>query len=135
VQGTPIGIAVYQNGVRIDEAFGDVVNWDFIPEKAIDRATLFPSNPAREIRVDGLGYSSALRARATAHVYAEGSIYLWNFYAKWPVFLSISYGALGKYPAAGKAGSTLILVIGLFDGGTFTADPDPTHRKEQPCWT
>jgi hypothetical protein len=49
--------------------------------------------------------------------------------------LSISYGALGKYPAAGKAGSTLILVIGLFDGGTFTADPDPTHRKEQPCWT
>jgi iron complex outermembrane receptor protein len=45
VQGTPIGIAVYQNGVRINEAFGDVVNWDFIPEKAIDRATLFPSNP------------------------------------------------------------------------------------------
>src|SRR5262249_40647852 len=33
------------NGVRINEAFGDVVNWDFIPEKAIDQATLFPSNP------------------------------------------------------------------------------------------
>ena len=45
VQGTPQGIAVYQNGVRINEAFGDVVNWDFIPEKAIDKATLFPSNP------------------------------------------------------------------------------------------
>ena len=36
VQGTPQGIAVYQNGVRINESFGDVVNWDFIPEKAID---------------------------------------------------------------------------------------------------
>jgi iron complex outermembrane receptor protein len=45
VQGTPQGIAVYQNGVRINESWGDVVNWDFIPEKAIDRVSLFPSNP------------------------------------------------------------------------------------------
>jgi iron complex outermembrane recepter protein len=45
VQGTPQGIAVYQNGTRINESFGDVVNWDFIPEKAIDKVTLFPSNP------------------------------------------------------------------------------------------
>jgi iron complex outermembrane recepter protein len=45
VQGTPQGIAVYQNGTRVNESFGDVVNWDFIPEKAIDKVTLFPSNP------------------------------------------------------------------------------------------
>ena len=45
VQGTPQGIAVYQNGVRINESWGDVVNWDFIPEKAIDRVALFPNNP------------------------------------------------------------------------------------------
>ncbi|MBO0883647.1 MAG: TonB-dependent receptor, partial [Mycobacterium sp.] len=45
VQGTPQGIAVYQNGVRINESWGDVVNWDFIPEKAIDRMSLFPNNP------------------------------------------------------------------------------------------
>ncbi|MBR0697904.1 TonB-dependent receptor [Bradyrhizobium lablabi] len=45
VQGTPQGLAVYQNGVRINESWGDVVNWDFIPEKAIDRVTLFPNNP------------------------------------------------------------------------------------------
>jgi iron complex outermembrane receptor protein len=45
VQGTPQGIAVYQNGVRVNESFGDVVNWDFIPEKAIDRVTLYPGNP------------------------------------------------------------------------------------------
>jgi hypothetical protein len=45
VQGTPQGIAVYQNGVRINESWGDVVNWDFIPEKAIDKVSLFPSSP------------------------------------------------------------------------------------------
>lgn len=45
VQGTPQGIAVYQNGVRINESWGDVVNWDFIPEKAIDSVALFPNNP------------------------------------------------------------------------------------------
>ncbi|MEA2754015.1 MAG: iron complex outerrane recepter protein, partial [Aliidongia sp.] len=28
VLGTPQGLAVYQNGVRINEAFGDAVNWD-----------------------------------------------------------------------------------------------------------
>jgi iron complex outermembrane receptor protein len=45
IQGTPQGIAVYQNGVRINEAWGDVVNWDFIPERAINRVSLYPSNP------------------------------------------------------------------------------------------
>ena len=38
-------MAVYQNGVRVNEVFGDIVNWDFIPETAINRMTLMPSNP------------------------------------------------------------------------------------------
>jgi iron complex outermembrane receptor protein len=37
--------AVYQNGIRINEAFGDVVNWDLIPTNAIDRAVVFTNNP------------------------------------------------------------------------------------------
>jgi iron complex outermembrane receptor protein len=45
VIGTPQGLAVYQNGVRVNEVFGDIVNWDFIPEKAINGMTLMPSNP------------------------------------------------------------------------------------------
>jgi iron complex outermembrane recepter protein len=45
VPGTPEGLAVYQNGTRINEVFGDMVNWDFIPEMAINRMTLEPSNP------------------------------------------------------------------------------------------
>jgi iron complex outermembrane recepter protein len=45
VIGTPQGLAVYQNGVRVNEVFGDTVNWDFIPETAINRLTMMPSNP------------------------------------------------------------------------------------------
>src|SRR5262245_18946925 len=45
VPGTPQGIAVYQNGVRINEAYGDAVNWAFIPEAAIQKMTLQPNNP------------------------------------------------------------------------------------------
>ena len=45
VVGTPQGLAVYQNGVRINEAWGDTVNWDLIPSVAIDRATILGANP------------------------------------------------------------------------------------------
>jgi iron complex outermembrane recepter protein len=45
VLGTPQGLAVYQNGVRINEAFGDTVNWDLIPDIAIDRITFASANP------------------------------------------------------------------------------------------
>src|SRR6202012_5330793 len=45
VTGTPQGLAVYQNGTRINEAFGDVVNWDLIPQLAIDKTTIIAANP------------------------------------------------------------------------------------------
>ena len=44
--GLPQGLAVYQDGVRINEPFGDTVNWALIPECAIDSVYLMPgSNP------------------------------------------------------------------------------------------
>lgn len=46
VSGTPQGLAVYQNGVRINEAFGDTVNWDLIPTAAIRSVTMVTNNPA-----------------------------------------------------------------------------------------
>jgi outer membrane receptor protein involved in Fe transport len=46
VSGTPQGLAVYQNGVRINEAFGDTVNWDLIPTSAIKSITVVTNNPA-----------------------------------------------------------------------------------------
>lgn len=44
-QGTPQGLAVYQNGIRVNEAFGDTVNWDLIPPQAIARTEIFTANP------------------------------------------------------------------------------------------
>ncbi len=46
VSGTPQGLAVYQNGMRINEAFGDTVHWDLIPTAAIRSVTIVTNNPA-----------------------------------------------------------------------------------------
>lgn len=43
--GAPAGLAVYQNGVRINEAFGDNVHWDFIPTEAVETMDFISSNP------------------------------------------------------------------------------------------
>lgn len=44
--GTPQGLSVFQDGVRLNEPFGDVVNWDLIPPSAIASLQLVPgANP------------------------------------------------------------------------------------------
>lgn len=44
--GTPQGLSVFVDGVRVNEVFGDTVNWDLVPESAIARITVIPgSNP------------------------------------------------------------------------------------------
>lgn len=44
--GTPQGLSVYLDGVRVNEPFGDVVNWDLLPMNAIRRMDVIPgSNP------------------------------------------------------------------------------------------
>ena len=53
VQGTPQGLAVYQNGVRINESYGDVVNWDFIPEMSIRKLSMVPNNPVYGLNAIG----------------------------------------------------------------------------------
>ncbi|MGH6982582.1 MAG: TonB-dependent receptor [Stellaceae bacterium] len=45
ISGIPQGIAVYQNGVRINEAFGDMVNWELVPQFAVSRMTIQSNNP------------------------------------------------------------------------------------------
>jgi iron complex outermembrane receptor protein len=45
LQGAAQGVAVYQNGVRLNEAFGDTVNWDAVPETAIARMDVWSANP------------------------------------------------------------------------------------------
>src|SRR5262249_49284563 len=53
VIGTPQGLAIYQNGTRINEVFGDTINWDFIPQMAINRMTLAPNNPVYGLNAVG----------------------------------------------------------------------------------
>ena len=44
--GAPQGLSVYQDGVRINEPFGDVVSWDLVPMSAIKQLQLIPgTNP------------------------------------------------------------------------------------------
>ena len=44
--GTPQGLSVFQDGVRLNESFGDVVNWDLVPRAALAGVELIPgANP------------------------------------------------------------------------------------------
>jgi outer membrane receptor protein involved in Fe transport len=46
VLGTPEGVSVYMDGVRLNQPFGDIVSWDLIPKIAIAEVALIPgSNP------------------------------------------------------------------------------------------
>jgi iron complex outermembrane receptor protein len=68
--GTPQGLSVFQDGVRINEAFADVVNWDLLPKNAVASMQLLPgSNPVFGLNTlggaltinmkDGFGYAGA----------------------------------------------------------------------------
>jgi iron complex outermembrane receptor protein len=61
VLGTPQGLAVYQNGVRINEAFGDTVNWDLFPSLAINRVDLVSSSPVYGLNALGGGVSISMK--------------------------------------------------------------------------
>jgi iron complex outermembrane recepter protein len=44
--GVPQGVAVYQDGARLNDPFGDTVRWDLVPTLAIARLDVLPgSNP------------------------------------------------------------------------------------------
>lgn len=61
ISGVAEGIAVYQNGMRLNEAFGDAVNWDLIPEFAIQDFTLESNNPAFGLNAIGGAVSLGMK--------------------------------------------------------------------------
>jgi iron complex outermembrane recepter protein len=68
--GLPQGLAVYQDGVRVNEPFGDTVSWALIPESAIDEIYLVPgSNPL--FGLNALG--GAISVRTKDGLAAEGT--------------------------------------------------------------
>ena len=62
ILGEPQGLAVYQNGMRINEAFGDLVNWDMSPGFAVASLQVLPgSNPV--FGLNALGGAVAMRMK------------------------------------------------------------------------
>jgi outer membrane receptor protein involved in Fe transport len=60
--GNPQGLAVYVNGVRFNEAFGDTVLWDLLPDDAIQQIALLPgSNPV--FGLNSLGGALSIRTK------------------------------------------------------------------------
>jgi iron complex outermembrane receptor protein len=60
--GLPQGLAVYLNGIRFNEPFGDTVNWDLIPEGAIERMDLHSGSNA-VFGLNSLGGAIAMRTK------------------------------------------------------------------------
>jgi iron complex outermembrane receptor protein len=101
VIGNPQGLAVYQNGVRINEVFGDIINWDFLPENAINGMTLVPSNPVYGLNAIGGALSLEMKNGFT-YKGAEGEV------------MGGSYGRIGSSVQAGGQNGNV--------SGYFTAD-------------
>ncbi len=64
--GLPQGLAIYQDGVRMNEPFGDTVNWDLLPTTAIASVNLMPgSNPLFGLNALGGALSIQTKTGAT----------------------------------------------------------------------
>lgn len=76
--GTPQGLSVYMDGVRLNQPFGDIVSWDLIPRQAISSIALMPgSNPLFGLNTLGgalsLETKNGLRDRGTSVQATYGS--------------------------------------------------------------
>ncbi len=100
VNGVPQGLAVYQNGVRINEAFGDIVNWDFLPDTAINGITIIGANPVFGLNAlggavtvqmrDGFNYQGTdLDVRGGSFGRAQGELASGQRSGTWGAFLSL----------------------------------------------
>ncbi|MDO9392796.1 MAG: TonB-dependent receptor [Methylotenera sp.] len=90
--GTPQGLSVYQDGVRINEPFGDTVNWDLIPQNAISSITLMPgSNPL--FGLNTLGGALSVQTKSGEH-YPGGGVQVYG-------------GSFGRWAVEGEYGGKL----------------------------
>jgi iron complex outermembrane receptor protein len=113
ISGVAEGLAVYQNGTRINEAFGDSVNWDLVPQFAVNRLTLQSNNPVFGLNALGgavtLDMKTGFNSPGGEVQASGGSFGNLTGYAGW----GARSGAVGFYIAAG----------GVTDGGFRYASP------------
>ncbi|HEY8520803.1 MAG TPA: TonB-dependent receptor [Gammaproteobacteria bacterium] len=89
--GLPQGLAVYQDGVRINEPFGDTVSWALIPESAIASIALQSgSNPL--FGLNALGGALSLETKSGRTHPGAG--------------LELSAGSFGRRQAQAEAGGS-----------------------------
>ncbi len=112
--GTPQGMSVFLDGVRMNEPFGDVVNWDLLPPSAIASLQLISgSTPA--LGLNTLGGALAMYTKS-------GSAYP-------GISLSATGGSFGRaggtFEAGGESGDFDGFVTGNFvrDGGWALHNP------------
>jgi iron complex outermembrane recepter protein len=107
LQGTSQGLAVYVNGVRFNQAFGDTVNFDLLPNLAIDQMNLEGSNPVFGLNALGGALNVQLKNGFT---YQGGEI---DFHGG-------SFGTYGaEFQYGRQSGNTAMYVAGsgLHQGG------------------
>lgn len=100
VDGVAQGLAVYQNGVRINEAFGDTVNYDFLPTVAIQSMTIMSGNPVYGLNAiggalsidmkDGFNYQGLeTDARFGSYGREQGSIQDGMRFGNWATYIAL----------------------------------------------
>jgi iron complex outermembrane receptor protein len=117
--GTPQGVSVFQDGVRINEPFGDVVNWDLVPQSAIAGLQLIPgSNPA--FGLNTLGGALSIYTKSGAD-YPGGDV-------------QVSGGSFGRKTAqaqwGGATGPLDYFVTGEFFDDRGWADHNPSRVRQ-----
>lgn len=106
VNGFPQGLAVYQNGVRVNEVFGDTVNWDLIPKNAISDMTVLSGNPIFGLNAIGGAVSVVMK---DGFSYQGGEI-------------DVMGGSFGRRQLAVQAGGRSGAVAAYFAGELIEED-------------
>jgi iron complex outermembrane receptor protein len=101
--GLPQGLAVYQDGVRMNEPFGDTVNWELLPANAIAGITLMPgSNPL--FGLNALGGAVSLQTKTGfSHAGHTAGVSFGSFGRRWAEAQTAGSRGRMAYFVTGKA--------------------------------
>ena len=113
--GLPQGLAVYVDGARVNEPFGDTVSWALVPRSAVDAAVLVPGgNPL--FGLNALGGALALRTK--------------DGFTSEGVGIEASAGSFQRRTFAAEAGGTIGERFGCF--GTISTLREDGWRDYSP---
>jgi outer membrane receptor protein involved in Fe transport len=119
--GTPQGLSIFQDGVRVNEPFGDTVNWDLIPMNAIAGMNLMPgSNP-----VFGLNTLGGALSITTKNGRTHQGGGMETSYGSWD-----RKTAAGEFGGVSKDGSVDYFIAGNYFDEDGWRDASPSKVKQ-----